>query len=96
MTPLATSAVYENGVFRPTTPISLREGERVEIVIHPARPEVPEEEMARRRRVVEKLHELDALADQEPDDGYDLIAEINAERLRIGARPIIPPDEGSK
>lgn len=95
MTTLTTPAVFENGVFRPTAPVSLREGERVEIVVHTTPVAVPEEEMARRRKIVEELHKLDAEADAEPDDGYDLIAEINAERIRSGARPIIPPAGGT-
>ena len=92
MTPLTTPAVYENGVFRPTAPVSLPEGERVEIVVRPAPAAPSQEELERRRKIVEGLHALYAEADQEPDDGYDLIAEINAERLRIGARPIILPE----
>jgi len=92
MTPLTTAAVYENGVFRPTTPVKLSEGERVELTVRPNPAPPTPEEMERRRKVVEQLHAIDAEADLEPDDGYDLIAAINAERLRVGARPLIPSD----
>jgi predicted DNA-binding antitoxin AbrB/MazE fold protein len=84
--------VYENGVFRPTAPVSLPEGERVEIVVRPAATPSPEE-MERRRKIVEGLHALYADADAEPDDGFDFeefARNLNANRG--GGRLPYPPE----
>lgn len=94
------TAVYQDGVLKPTRPVPIPDGARVELVI--TLPLLPEEidnspeAVEQRRQKVERhrqrMAEIDALDADEPDDGYDPLVEINNDRIRRGARPILPPD----
>src|SRR5262249_17456062 len=94
------TAVYQNGVLRPTQPLPLAEGETVEITLaRPALTEAPpmEDEIDRRIRTAKTLEELfaaaDAAAGLEPDDGYDLLQALDENRRLAGdARKLFPPE----
>ncbi|MBX9624677.1 MAG: DUF104 domain-containing protein [Gemmataceae bacterium] len=94
------TAVYEGGVFKPTRPVPIPDGARVELVVSvplpPGEIDNSPEAVELRRQKVERLRqmyaEFDALDADEPDDGYDPLVEINNDRIRRGARPILPPD----
>jgi predicted DNA-binding antitoxin AbrB/MazE fold protein len=57
-------AVYENGVFRPTQPVRLAEGTKVDVVI--LQPDAP----SPRPSVAEQLGEIARLPPEGPDDGF--------------------------
>ena len=79
-TQLAT-AVYEGGVLKLTGPVpGLADGDRVEVAVVRTAP--PDRDGP------------SAGTSEEQDDGYDVLEAMNAERLRVGARPLIPPTEG--
>jgi predicted DNA-binding antitoxin AbrB/MazE fold protein len=94
------TAVYQNGVLRPTQPLPLTEGETVEITLErralgEALPK--EDEIDHRIRAAKTLEELfaaaEAAAELEPDDGYDLLQALNENRRLAGeARPLFPPE----
>jgi predicted DNA-binding antitoxin AbrB/MazE fold protein len=90
------TAVYQDGVLKPTRPVPVPDGTRVELVVvtlsPPAAVDSPDE-MERRRQLIAELHAMDAEVDAEPDDGYDLIDALNENRKRSGARPLIPEPE---
>src|SRR5262249_46278757 len=56
-------AIYEGGVFRPTQPVTLPEGTRVEVIV------LPSETEGRRKTPAEIAAELAALADMAQDPG---------------------------
>lgn len=95
---LTTTAVYEGGVLKVPHHLRLPEGEPVRVIIlssTPADVNGPEQ-VARRHKSIERLNEIYAEADAEPDDGYDLLEALNENRIRAGWRPILPADEGAK
>lgn len=84
-------AVYEGGVFRPTAPVPLADGATVELTVAP----VPTpDELEERIRAAQSLQELWAAmaeaADDEPDDGFDIIEALNRTRVAEGRPPIQP------
>jgi len=58
------TAVYENGVLRPSEPLPLGEGERVEVTVTTG------EDAARHAELVKALAEIAALPTEGPDDGF--------------------------
>lgn len=93
------TAVFENGTLRPTRPLPLRNGDRVEITVEAAAPTViGSAEAAQRIREAKTFDEwmaaAAAAADQEPDDGYDLLEALNENRQAAGAtRLLFAPDQ---
>ena len=92
--PIRTTAVYEDGVLKPQTPLTgLANGDRVEVVLVRAEPLDPEA-TARRERMLnafnEYLKRLDELP-ADPDDEYDVLEAMNETRTNQGERPLIPP-----
>ena len=93
-------AVYEHGVLRPVEPLSLPEGEAVDVTIATARstgptlrPPTPEEQDYERRiKAVQSLDELYAVMATAPGppEGYDLSVALNANRAATGERPPFP------
>src|SRR5205085_5459392 len=88
---LTIRAVYEGGILRPLEPLTLPEGETVEVTIakvnlggSPLRAPTPEEEdYARRMKAAKSLEEMYAVmetAPSSPDDTYDIIKMINESR----------------
>lgn len=70
------TAVYEGGVLKLSGPVpGLADGDCVEVVVVRADPT--------------DRATLGSPA-QEDQDGYDVIEAMNAERLRVGARPLLP------
>ena len=94
------TAVYQNGVLRPTQPLPLVEGETVEITVErpaPPKPTLTDEEFARQIKAARTLEEMfavaEAAAELEPDDGYDLLQALDENRRLAGeARPLFPPE----
>jgi predicted DNA-binding antitoxin AbrB/MazE fold protein len=91
------SAVYENGVLRPTTAVPLKEGETVEVTLkRPYRKPTPEEiaEAVRGIEAATTIQELAAAALAKPDecdDGYDFLQALNDNRDEL-ERPLFPPE----
>jgi predicted DNA-binding antitoxin AbrB/MazE fold protein len=93
-------AVYEHGVLRPVEPLSLSDGEAVEVTIATAepagpieRPPTPEEKYyARRLKAAQSLDEIYAVMATAPKlpEGYDLSKALNANRAATGERPPFP------
>ena len=76
------SAIYENGVLRPTERLPLKEGETVEVTVEPRSPAVAPltlEEWERRLKSAKNIQDWLEVANAcpEPDDGYDVIKELN-------------------
>jgi predicted DNA-binding antitoxin AbrB/MazE fold protein len=95
------TAIYENGVLRPTTPLTLAEGTEVRIhVVAPSPPMVDDPnlpESARRIRAAKTWEEFiaaaEAASETEPDDGYDLLEALNENRRAECRMPVYPPEE---
>ena len=93
-----TTAVYENGLLRPTTPLPLAEGETVEMTLTPVktvRPRPAEDEIVGQVKEAKVLAELFAIANAAPedDDGYDLLRALEANRKFSGDyRSLLPPE----
>lgn len=91
------SAVYEGGVLRPTEPLDLAEGDRVDLTVSKPAPPPAEpmtlEEWFRRIEAAKSIQEWADLANSCPDPGpdYDIVAMINESRRLTGFRM---PDPG--
>jgi predicted DNA-binding antitoxin AbrB/MazE fold protein len=103
---LSVLAIYEKGVLRPTEPLDLKEGQRVQLSVYPQLPlqslrsPTPEEEdYARRLKAAKSLTEMFAVmqtAPPSPNDTYDIVAVINESRQLTGFRlPDPQPGSGS-
>jgi len=83
------SAIYENGMLRPSRRLPFEEGEAVEVTIIPApiplRQPTPEE-WTRKVQAAKSIEEWMALANScpVPDDGYDVIQAMNETRRANG------------
>ena len=97
-------AIYEKGVLRPTEPLDLQEGQRVQLSVYPQlslqplpSPTPEEEDYARRVKAAKSLEELYAVMLTAPPlpEGYDLSAALNANRLAIG-EPLLFSDLSSE
>ena len=91
------SAVYENGVLRPTQPVDLAEGETVQVTLtrKAATPTPGEIEAAiQRLRAAKNIEEWVAAANAVPDDGddCDFLQRLNDNRAAAGERPLFPPE----
>ncbi len=85
------SCRLRRGVFRPVGPVPFAEGAAVELTVAP----LPSpEELARRAELVRSLTEMWAAAaaeaEDDPDDGFDIIEALNRTRLSEGRPPIEP------
>ena len=92
-----TTAVFENGLLRPTQPLGLEEGETVVITLQRPLPEPPpsDDEYVRRIRAAKTLEEFMEIANSMPseDDGYDLLQALDENRRLAGEyRQLCPPD----
>jgi predicted DNA-binding antitoxin AbrB/MazE fold protein len=103
---MTVQAVFTGGVLRPLEPLTLAEGEVVEVTILPAKPAGPhlrpptaeEEDYARRLKAARSLDEMLAAVATAPPlpDGYDLCQALNANRRVTGERLLYPEcSEGS-
>ena len=91
------TATYENGVLRPNVPLSLAEGETVQVSLNDRQtPSVPlsDDEIDRRIDSAKTLKELFAAMNDAPDDPeYDLLAALDENRRRSGASRVLFPPE---
>lgn len=87
---LNTTAVYENGRLRTTTPLPLEEGETVQLVVTRAKPQLTDDEVLALMKRAKSPEELFALADAHiaAPEGYDLCDALDANRRRDGALPL--------
>jgi predicted DNA-binding antitoxin AbrB/MazE fold protein len=98
-------AIYENGVLRPVEPLTLPEGEAVDLTIATTTaapflraPTPDEEDYTRRVKAAKSLDEMYAVMATAPKlpEGYDLCRALNANRKATGERlPFEDPDDGS-
>ena len=99
MTTTTVRATYENGVLRPAEPLPLADGEAVELTVtrspNPP-PGLTAEEAFRRIREAKTWEEMDAATDAAaPFDppqppGYDILEDLNDERIRSGREQLFP------
>lgn len=73
------TAVFENGVFRPTGPVELADGQKVQLTIHPP---TTMDEWRARLKATTTYKEWMELANSCPDPGpdYDMDAMLEATR----------------
>lgn len=83
---ICVNAVYENGTLKLQDPLpGFADGDRVELALvrlAPAAPQAPSEGATPR-----------PAATAPADDEYDVLAAMNATRVRQGERPLLPPTE---
>jgi predicted DNA-binding antitoxin AbrB/MazE fold protein len=91
---LTTTAVYENGVLRPVQPLTLKEGETVQVTVTTPAPRPTGDEIVAMMKAAKSPEELFAIANAYPaaPDGYDLCEALNENRRRDGAPPVFPPE----
>ena len=93
---ISVTAVYENGVLRPTTPLELREGQTVEVTVTDPPFDSPKtvEEWKERMRAAKSLQEWADLAgacpEPDPDPDFDVVKAINETRKLTGFRVVDP------
>jgi predicted DNA-binding antitoxin AbrB/MazE fold protein len=92
-------AIYENGVLKPSEPLKLAEGQKVQLSVYPQQeltplqPRTPEEEdFAQRIMATKTLEETFAVIDKAPleSEGYDLLRALNENRKANGERLLYP------
>ena len=99
-------AIYENGVLRPVEPLTLLEGEAVDVAVAttqagapPLRAPTPDEEdYTRRIKAAKSLDEMYAVMATAPrlPEGYDVSLALSANRKATGERlPFPEPDDRS-
>jgi predicted DNA-binding antitoxin AbrB/MazE fold protein len=90
------TAIYENGVLRPTEPLPLKEGDRVEFTVELSSVRGVPDEVLQRIRSAKTFDEwiaaADAAAGLEPSDGPDVLESLNETRRRAGERLLYPPE----
>jgi len=90
------TAVYENGVLRPTKPLPLKDGDRVELTVEvPAEAGTPDEAVRRilsAKTFDEWIAAADAAAALEPAGSDDLLVALNETRRRAGERLLFLPE----
>ena len=86
-------ATYTGGVLRPAQPLTLAEGQTVEVTIA-TNPVVAEEEITRRMQACQTYQEwLELTKLLPPDDGgYDIVKALDENRRWSGDRPILPEE----
>jgi predicted DNA-binding antitoxin AbrB/MazE fold protein len=92
-------AVYENGVLRPTEPLDLPDGAKVEVTVAEPAPdgqELAEAEIIRRIEAAKDIHEwVEVTKLLPPDDGgYDILKALDENRRFSGERPRFSEGEG--
>jgi predicted DNA-binding antitoxin AbrB/MazE fold protein len=96
---ITVQAVYAGGVLRPLAPLSLKEGQTVEVTVAstgPAEPLLSEEETVRRIRACKTFHEWVEVTQLLPtnDGGYDIVKALDENRRWSGDRPILSDEAG--
>jgi predicted DNA-binding antitoxin AbrB/MazE fold protein len=93
-------AVYEGGVLRPLQPLTLDEGEAVDVTIsrtNTSGPQPSDDEIARRLKVATSIAEWVEATKLLPadDGGYDIVQALNENRIWSGERPSIPHERAT-
>ena len=86
------TAVYENGLLRPTTPLPLADGQTVQLTVEaqPGSLLPSEDEVIRRIDAAKTLDELFAVLNAAPEDNITT-GSANENRRRTGERLLFPP-----
>lgn len=94
---ITTTAVYENGVLRPTRPLDLKEGQTVQLTVSTPPPRPSDEEIVAMMKAAKSPEELFAIANaySTAPGGYDLCEALNRNR-GTGERPLFPPEHKGK
>lgn len=92
---MRTTAVFENGVLRPTGRPPLRDGQTVEVLLQTNEKVVMpivEDDFSRKLAAAKSLTEIFDIANAQPneDDGYDRSAAMNESRGRTVERLPVP------
>jgi predicted DNA-binding antitoxin AbrB/MazE fold protein len=87
------TAIYENGVLRPTERLALQEGASVDLAVLPNESsELSLAEWEERLKAAKSIQEWVAVANSCPqpddDDEYDVIEALNSIRRENGERPL--------
>jgi predicted DNA-binding antitoxin AbrB/MazE fold protein len=92
------TAVYENGLLRPMGPLSLKEGETVQLTVLKPASRPSDEELIAMMKAAKSPEELFAIANAYPTapPGYDLCESLEENRRREGALPLFPPEMKGK
>jgi predicted DNA-binding antitoxin AbrB/MazE fold protein len=99
-------AIYENGVLPPVEPLTLPEGEAVDLTIATTQPVAPmlraptpeEEDYSRRIKSAKSLDELYAVMATAPTlaDDFDVCRALNANRKATGERLLFPDPQATR
>jgi predicted DNA-binding antitoxin AbrB/MazE fold protein len=96
-------ATYIGGVLRPDAPLTLAEGESVDLTITPtpaaATPPPPsDDEIVRQFQACKSYHEWLELTKSLPadDGGYDIVNALNDNRRWSGEQPLLPENGGQR
>jgi len=96
---ITVQAVYSGGVLRPLQPLTLKEGETVNVTVALAAPAAPlsEEEIVRRIRACKTYQEWLGVTKLLPadDGGYDIVKALDENRRWSGDRPLLPDEAGN-
>jgi predicted DNA-binding antitoxin AbrB/MazE fold protein len=88
------TAIYENGVLRPTKPLPLKDGERVEFTFNIPTTEIDRDEAIQRIRDAKSFDEWIAAANEaaklEPPETADFLDGLNETRRQAGERLLFP------
>jgi predicted DNA-binding antitoxin AbrB/MazE fold protein len=92
------SAVFENGLLKPTEPLELTEGEMVELTVGRPNAPTPITEWERKLQAAKSIQEWVALANACPDPGpnVDIVEVINETRRLTGFRMPDPEPNGGE
>ncbi len=89
-------ATYTGGVLRPVQPLSLSEGETVEVTITAPsdKSKLSEDEILNRIRACKSYHEWLEVTKLLPSDdgGYDIVNALDENRRWSGERPLLPDE----
>lgn len=90
------TAIYENGVLRPTEALPLKDGERIELTLDIPATETARNEAIQRIRTAKNFDEwIDAAneaAKLEPPENHDFLESLNETRRQAGERPLFPAE----
>src|SRR5438067_4789374 len=89
------TAIYENGVLRPTQPLPLKDGDPIDFtVVFPPGPGASDDvqqRILRAKTFDEWIAAADEAAKHEPAQGYELLEALNETRGQAGERLLFPP-----
>src|SRR5262249_23935240 len=93
-------AIFEGGVLRPVQPLTLDEGEEVDVTVSRTKtsgPQPSDDEIVRRLKAATSIAEWVEATKLLPSDdgGYDIVQALNENRIWSGERPSIPDERAT-